>query len=52
MTYELIIYHNRVQLNHVLRIEVFDTTGPDDPRIAEAIARCRAAGYHIHVTRI
>lgn len=51
MIYVLSITSNRILLASGNRAEYFDTTGPDDPRIAEAIARCRAAGYTINTIR-
>lgn len=51
MTYVLFIGFDTLRLVCGNRAEHFDTTGPDDPRIGEAIAKCRAAGYNIHVTR-
>lgn len=52
MTYTLFIHADLVRLASGNRAEYFDTTGPDDPRITEAIARCRAAGFTINTTRL
>lgn len=51
MTYYLHVHQDRVTLMQGgTRIERFPTTGPNDPRIAEATAH--PAGYTLHVTRI
>lgn len=52
MTYVLFIGFDTLRLACGNRAEYFDTAGPDDPRIAEAIARCRAAGFTINTVRI
>lgn len=52
MTYTLFIHASRVNLVSGSYAEHFDTTGPDDPRIVEAIARCRAAGFTVNTVRI
>jgi hypothetical protein len=52
MTFILFIYADYVKLVSDSYVEHFGTTGPDDPRIAEAIAKCRAAGYTINTVRI
>jgi hypothetical protein len=47
--YRLIITGNKVTLSYGYHFKTFQTTGPNDPRIAEAVMKCKAAGFDIQI---
>lgn len=43
------IYARCIRVAHGVRMMQFPTTGRDDPRIHEAITRCRDAGFTVWI---